>query len=63
MDVDQPQEKREVDVKEVLNGNVLLIEKAVQMKETRLLMGRTLRQTATVRKKLTIDVVNDFVSR
>lgn len=43
MDIDDNKNGKEIDVMELLSSNVQLIEKSVTMKETRLLMGRTLR--------------------
>jgi len=39
-----------------------LLEKSVKMKETRMLLGRLFRQTATVRKQLTVEVLCQFIS-
>lgn len=46
---------------DLLANNVALLEKAVRMKDTRLVMGRVLRQTGTVRKLLQPDVLSTFV--
>ena len=40
---------------------LVLLEKAVKVKDTKLLVGRLLRQTAAVRKQLTPDVLNTFL--
>jgi len=44
-----------------LAGNVSLLESAVRAKETRVLVGRLLRQTTAVRKRLTAENLADFV--
>ena len=47
---------------QVLDANASLLEKAVHLKETRLLAGRLTRQTAVVRKALSASVLESFVS-
>lgn len=44
-----------------LATNVSLLESAVRAKETRVLVGRLLRQTTAVRKQLTAENLADFV--
>ena len=44
-----------------LKSNVTLLEKAVALKDTRLLMGRLLRQTATVRKQLDSPLLQELL--
>lgn len=46
---------------EVLRNVIKLLEKSVKTKETRLLTGRLLRQTATLRKHLTPELLRGFV--
>ena len=46
----------------LLQANVELIGKTVQSRETRLGLGRLMRQTAAVRKRLTPDVMAAFLS-
>lgn len=46
---------------EMITGIVSLLEKCVKMKETRLLMGRLMRQTAVVRKHLTQELLAAFL--
>ena len=48
-------------VKAMLSANVLLLEAAVRAKETRVLAGRLMRQTTSVRRKLTADDLSAFV--
>lgn len=44
-----------------LKSNVTLLEKAVALKDTRLLMGRLLRQTATVRKQFSAPLLQELL--
>ncbi len=46
----------------LLQANVQLISKTVQSRETRLGLGRLMRQTTAVRKRLTPDVMAAFLS-
>ena len=46
----------------LLQANVQLIGKTVQSRETRVGLGRLMRQTAAVRKRLTPDVMAAFLS-
>jgi 26S proteasome regulatory subunit N3 len=46
---------------EVLKSIVALLEKSVKAKDTRLLMGRLLRQTAAVRKQLSPAAIKAFL--
>ena len=48
--------------REALQGIVTLLEKSVRLKDTRLLMGRLLRQTAVLRKQLTADALRNFIN-
>lgn len=57
------EEDKQVTVQAALKANVALLEKAVRLKETRLLMGRLLRQTAGCRKQLTADVLVEFLTQ
>ncbi|KXZ51995.1 hypothetical protein GPECTOR_10g1017 [Gonium pectorale] len=52
-----------VTVEEKLKAVVALVEKSVKTKDTRLLIGRLLRQTASVRKQLTPSIVKAFLQR
>lgn len=45
----------------VLQSNVALLEKAVKLKDTRLMIGRVLRQTANIRKQLDIPLLQTFL--
>ncbi len=45
----------------VLQSNVALLEKAVKLKDTRLMIGRVLRQTANIRKQLDIQLLKTFL--
>ena len=49
-------------VSEQLAANVSLLETSVRAKETRVLVGRLLRQTTAVRKQLTADNLRDFIT-
>lgn len=49
-------------VQDSLQAVVAMLEKSVKMKETRSLTGRVLRQTATIRKQLTAEVLHKFLS-
>lgn len=46
---------------EQLRANTELLEKAVRAKETRVLSGRLLRQTAAVRRQLDTEVLAEYV--
>lgn len=48
---------------DTLNANLVLIRKAVATRETRLLVGRCLRQTATARSQFTPELLEDFFSK
>lgn len=50
-------------VQELLKAIVSLIESSVKAKDTRMLAGRLLRQTATIRKMLSSAVLHEFVSK
>lgn len=52
-----------VTVEEKLKAVVALLEKSVKAKDTRLLIGRLLRQTASVRKQLTPANVKRFLQQ
>lgn len=43
--------------------NLAILEKAVSLKETRMISGRLLRQTAAIRHQLTPQVLSDFVTK
>ena len=44
-----------------LRANLALLERAVQAKETRLIVGRLLRQTAAIRQQLTTPMLKSLV--
>jgi hypothetical protein len=46
-----------------LKTAVKLIEKSVKLKDTRLLSGRLMRQTAAIRKQLSADTLRSFISK
>ena len=46
-----------------LAANLAVLEKAVSMKETRMISGRLLRQTAAIRHQLTPQILSDFVTK
>ena len=48
-------------VSEQLAANVALLETSVRAKETRVLVGRLLRQTNAVRRQLNADNLTDFI--
>ena len=48
-------------VKETLQGVITLLDRAVKTKDTRLMLGRLLRQTAAARRQLTGADLADFV--
>ncbi len=50
-------------VQELLKAIVSLIESSVKAKDTRMLAGRLLRQTATIRKMLSSAVLHEFISK
>lgn len=52
-----------VKVEDTLKGIVSLLEKSVKAKDTRLLMGRLLRQTAAVHKQLTPAAIRAFLGQ
>lgn len=49
-------------VQDSLKNIVALLEKSVKLKDTRMLGGRLLRQTAAARKQLTADAIADFLA-
>lgn len=53
VDIAPKEEQKPLSAAEGLQGIVALLEKSVKLKDTRLLMGRLMRQTALVRKHLT----------
>ena len=57
----QPDQSTPVTLEDVLRSNLKLIEKAVATKEARLLFGRLLRQSASVRSKFTSENISKFV--
>lgn len=58
---EQPESGAEApSLQSVLDANIQLIRKAVAARETRLLFGRILRQTATVRSQITAEALNTF---
>uniref|UniRef100_A0A383WN77 PCI domain-containing protein n=1 Tax=Tetradesmus obliquus TaxID=3088 RepID=A0A383WN77_TETOB len=57
----EQQQPKPFSVKEGMQGIVSLLEKSVKTKETRLLMGRLMRQTAMVRKHMTASDLARFV--
>ena len=46
-----------------LAANLAVLEKAVSLKETRMISGRLLRQTALIRHQLTPQILSDFVTK
>ena len=46
-----------------LAANLAVLEKAVSLKETRMISGRLLRQTAAIRHQLTPQILSDFVTK
>ena len=46
-----------------LAANLAILEKAVSLKETRMISGRLLRQTASIRHQLTPHILSDFVTK
>ena len=46
-----------------LAANLAVLEKAVSLKETRMISGRLLRQTAGIRHQLTPQILSDFVTK
>lgn len=46
-----------------LAANLAILEKAVSLKETRMISGRLLRQTAAIRHQLTPQMLSDFVTK
>jgi 26S proteasome regulatory subunit N3 len=59
---DSKAESEAFNATDAINGILLLIEKSVKHKETRLLMGRLLRQTAVLRKHLDSKVLKTLVN-
>lgn len=47
---------------QILRANVMVLDRAVKAKDTRLLMGRVLRQTGGIRKQLDGKILSEFVS-
>jgi hypothetical protein len=58
-----PQTQALASVEDKLKAVVALVEKSVKAKDTRLLIGRLLRQTASVRKQLTASNVKCFLQQ
>jgi 26S proteasome regulatory subunit N3 len=57
----EQQQPKPFSVREGMQGIVSLLEKSVKTKETRLLMGRLMRQTAMVRKHMTASDLARFI--
>lgn len=57
----QDEQPKPFSVKDGMQGIFSLLEKSVKTKETRLLMGRLMRQTAMVRKHMTATDLSGFI--
>jgi 26S proteasome regulatory subunit N3 len=57
----EQQQPKPFSVREGMQGIIRLLEKSVKTKETRLLMGRLMRQTAKVRKHMTASDLARFI--
>ena len=58
-----PEAEAKLSTTDQLAANLTILEKAVSLKETRMISGRLLRQTATIRHQLTPQILSDFVTK
>ena len=58
-----PEAETKLSPKDQLAANLAVLEKAVSLKETRMISGRLLRQTAAIRHQLTPQILSDFVTK
>lgn len=58
-----PEPEAKLSPTDQLAANLAVLEKAVSLKETRMISGRLLRQTAAIRHQLTPQILSDFVTK
>jgi len=58
----KPEDPKRFSSREAMQGIITLLEKSVKTKETRLLMGRLMRQTALVRKHINAADITYFIN-
>ena len=62
-DTDATEAESRLSPTDQLAANLAILEKAVSLKETRMISGRLLRQTASIRHQLTPQILSDFVTK
>lgn len=62
-DAAAPEPESRLSPTDQLAVNLAVLEKAVSLKETRMISGRLLRQTASIRHQLTPQILSDFVTK
>ncbi len=62
-DAAAPEPESRLSPTDQLAVNLAVLEKAVSLKETRMISGRLLRQTALIRHQLTPQILSDFVTK
>ena len=62
-DAAAPEPESRLSPTDQLAANIAVLEKAVSLKETRMISGRLLRQTALIRHQLTPQILSDFVTK
>ncbi len=62
-DTAAPEPETKMSPTDQLAANLAVLEKAVSLKETRMISGRLLRQTALIRHQLTPQILSDFVTK
>ena len=62
-DAAAPEPESRLSPTDQLAANLAVLEKAVSLKETRMISGRLLRQTASIRHQLTPQMLSDFVTK
>ena len=60
---DAQQSEPQLSTSEQLTANLAILEKAVSLKETRMISGRLLRQTGAIRHQLTPKLLSSFVTK
>lgn len=58
-----PSAEPQLSTSEQLSANLAILEKAVSLKETRMISGRLLRQTGAIRHQLTPKLLSAFVTK
>lgn len=61
--IDSQQDEPQLSTSDQLTANLAILEKAVSLKETRMVSGRLLRQTGAIRHQLTPSLLSNFVTK